>query len=45
MEKKYNEKHDAYYDDEKDEWLESKCDNPDCEFCKDRPTKPSMSKL
>lgn len=42
--KKHNEKHDAYYDNKKDEWLEDKCDNPNCEFCKDRPTKPSEVK-
>ena len=38
---KYNGQYDAHYDDEKDEWLEDKCDDLDCEFCKDRPTKPS----
>ena len=43
--KRLNEKYDAYYDDKKDEWLEDKCDNPNCEFCKDRPTKPSACKL
>ena len=42
--KKYNEKHDAYYDDKKDIWLEGTCDNKDCEFCSDRPTKPSQCK-
>ena len=42
--KKLNEKYDAYYDDEKDIWLEEKCDNPNCEFCKNRPTKPSECK-
>jgi len=41
MAEKYNKQYDAYYDDEKDVWLEGKCDNPNCEFCKDRPSKPS----
>ena len=39
--KKLCEKHDAYYDDEKDIWLESKCQN-DCSFCNNRPDKPSQ---
>ena len=39
--KRLNEEYDSYYDDVKDEWLEEKCDNKDCEFCSNRPTKPS----
>jgi hypothetical protein len=39
--KQYSEKFDAYYDDETDEWLESKCDDPTCEYCVGRPEKPS----
>jgi len=39
--KKLCEKHDAYYDDEKDIWLEGTCDNKFCPFCPNRPTKPS----
>ena len=43
--KKYNEEYDSYYDDEKDIWLEEKCESKDCEFCNSeynkRPTKPS----
>ena len=42
--KKLNEKYDAHYDDKKDIWLEGKCSNKDCEFCKDRPNKPSEVK-
>jgi len=42
--KKLCERHDAYYDDKKDIWLEGTCDNKDCEFCSDRPTKPSQCK-
>lgn len=40
----YNEKHDAYFDKEKDIWLDENCDDPDCDFCKDRPNKPSEVK-
>ena len=40
--KKYCEKHDAYYDDKKDIWLEGKCESKSCDFCKDRPDKPSQ---
>jgi len=39
--KKYCEKHDAYYDDEKDEWLEEGCGQSFCDLCNNRPTKPS----
>lgn len=41
-EKKYCEKHDAYYDDKKDKWLEGKCNDKNCEFCSTRPDKPSQ---
>ena len=40
----FNKKHDTYYDKEKDIWLEKKCDNPNCKFCKNRPNKPSEVK-
>lgn len=39
--KKYNEQWDSHYDDEKDIWLEAQCQYEDCEYCNDRPTKPS----
>ena len=45
MSKKYNEKWDAYYDDEKDIWLEGLCDNKHCGYCRRRPVKPSECKL
>lgn len=32
-----NEKYDAYYDSDTGEWLEDKCNDPECKFCKDRP--------
>lgn len=33
----YNEEHDSYFCPDCKEWLESKCDDSDCEFCTDRP--------
>lgn len=36
----YSEKYDAYYNEETNQWLESRCDDPTCEFCVDRPTRP-----
>ena len=38
--KQYNEQFDAYYDDETNRWLEDKCDDPECEYCSDRPEYP-----
>jgi hypothetical protein len=37
-----NERHDAYFCAACDEWLESVCDDADCEFCAGRPEKPSQ---
>ena len=37
---KYSEQWDAYYDDVTNEWTESKCDDPTCEYCAGRPEKP-----
>ncbi len=34
------EEYDAYYDEDTNEWLESKCDDPNCEFCMNRPERP-----
>lgn len=39
--KKYSEKYDSYYCDNCDEWAEGTCSDPGCEFCSDRPDKPS----
>jgi len=33
----YDEKHDAYYCPSCLKWLEDKCGNPKCGFCKGRP--------
>jgi len=40
----YCEKHDAYYCKDHDIWTEDTCDALECEFCKDRPEKPSLVK-
>jgi len=37
MNKKYSEKHDAYYDADTGEWLDDVCDDPECEHCVGRP--------
>jgi len=37
----YNEQWDSYYNEKKDIWLEEPCQYKDCEFCSNRPTKPS----
>jgi len=42
--KRYNKEYDSFYDDKKDIWLEEKCDQKNCEFCKNRPSKPSEVK-
>jgi len=42
MNKEYCEKYDSFYDKEKDIWLEKKCKNQNCKYCKDRPEKPSQ---
>lgn len=36
---KYSEQWDANYDGITGEWLESKCDDPTCEYCANRPEK------
>ena len=38
--KRYNERFDAYYETDTNEWLESKCDDPECDYCSGRPYKP-----
>lgn len=37
---KYSEQWDAYYDETTNEWTESKCSDPTCEYCAGRPEKP-----
>lgn len=36
----YSEEYDTYYNEETNEWIEDKCDDPNCEFCINRPDKP-----
>jgi hypothetical protein len=35
--KKYCERFDVYYDNKTGEYLEQRCDDPNCEYCKNRP--------
>lgn len=35
----YDRVYDSFYDPETNEWLEGKCSDPECTFCKDRPEK------
>jgi hypothetical protein len=36
----YSERYDATYDIEKNEWLDGQCDDPNCEYCVNRPERP-----
>ena len=36
----YSEEYDANYDDETNEWTESKCSDPNCDYCSRRPERP-----
>ena len=36
----YDERYDAEYDPNTNEWLEDKCGDPDCYMCSDRPARP-----
>jgi len=40
---KYNDQYDSYYDDELDVWIEGRCEDSECEYCSNRPEKPSMA--
>lgn len=40
----YSLKHDAYYCRVCDEWIKEKCGAPNCQFCPERPDKPSEEK-
>ena len=37
----YNERHDSRFCKTCDEWKSARCSDVDCEFCADRPKKPS----
>ena len=36
----YSEQWDADYSPLRNEWLDSKCDDPECEYCPNRPDRP-----
>lgn len=36
----YSKKFDAYYDPDTNKWEDDKCDDPKCEYCPGRPSKP-----
>jgi hypothetical protein len=40
--KKYCRKYDSQYCETCDSWTEGKCGDKDCDFCKERPDKPSQ---
>lgn len=39
---KYDETYDAYYDQRTGKWLEPKCRDKQCHFCKNRPSKKKL---
>ena len=41
----YSEEYDTYYDPRTDQWTESKCNDPTCEYCTRRPARPSQAGL
>jgi hypothetical protein len=43
--KQYSELYDAYYCPECNIWLESKCDDPECDYCPKRPDQPNQNQL
>jgi hypothetical protein len=36
----YSEQYDAYYNPVTNEWVDSKCNDPTCEYCLNRPATP-----
>jgi hypothetical protein len=40
----YSKEYDAYYNQKTNEWTESKCDDPTCEYCINRPEHPLVDK-
>jgi hypothetical protein len=43
--KVYSEEYDAYYCETCNEWLESSCDDPTCEYCVNRPKVPNEQSI
>lgn len=42
-EARYNESYDAYFCPLCARWLEATCDDADCDYCRDRPSSPSLT--
>ena len=40
VEAKYSDDYDAWYDPEKNVWLDDKCSDPTCKYCANRPERP-----
>jgi hypothetical protein len=40
----YSKEHDAFYNQTTNEWTETKCDDPACEYCTTRPERPVVDK-
>ncbi len=36
----YSEEYDAYYNQATNEWIDTKCSDPKCEYCTTRPARP-----
>lgn len=36
----YSERWDAHYSPLRNRWLDDRCGDPECEYCKDRPKRP-----
>ena len=43
--KAYSEEYDSYYCETCNEWYESTCDDPTCEYCVERPTTPLRNSM
>jgi hypothetical protein len=39
----YNAEYDAYYNPKTNEWIDSRCLDPSCEYCTIRPNRPNIS--
>ena len=37
---KYSEEWDAFYYSDTNQWMEDKCDDPECHYCTNRPERP-----
>ena len=40
----YSKEYDAYYNQATNEWIDTKCDDPACEYCTNRPERPVVDK-